>query len=375
MRTTCLPYGHQWIDEADIEAVAEALRGDIITTGSRVKEFEEKVASYCGAKYAVAVSSGTAALHAACAVAGISKGDEVITTPITFFATIASIMHCGGKPVFVDIREDTININPVEIEAKITDRTKAILPIDFAGHPAELHTINRIAKREGVVVIEDACHALGAGYKWLKIGGLSDMTVFSFHPVKAITTCEGGAILTDNREYYEKLRRFRDHNIIRSNKPWRYEIQAAGFNYRLNDIQSALGVSQLKKLDYFIERRRKIASIYNEAFNGIDEIITPVELEYAKSSYHLYVIQLKGINRDGFIEALARENIGTQVHYNPAHLQPCMRNKYGYKVGDFPIAERYSKRAVSLPIYPKMTDEDVGDVINAVRRAVDNERG
>jgi len=365
MRNTYLPYGHQWIDEADIEAVAEALRGDFITTGSRVKEFEEKVASYCGAKYAVAVSSGTAALHAACAVAGISKGDEVITTPITFFATIASITHCGGTPVFVDVKEDSMNIDPNGIQAKITGYTKAILPVDFAGHPAELYRINKIAKRNGLIVIEDACHALGATHMGQKVGSLSDMTVFSFHPVKAITTCEGGMILTDNKDFYEKLRTFRNHNIKEG------KIYEPGYNYRLTDIQCALGISQLKKLDGFVARRRAVAKVYNESFAGIPEIITPIEVSYKRSSYHLYVIQLKGVNRDNFVEALAKENIGTQVHYIPAHLHPCMQ-KFGYKVGDFPVAEAYYERAVSLPIFPKMTDEDVGDVINAVRGAIGN---
>jgi len=367
MRNNLLPYGHQWIDESDIEAVVEALKADRITSGAKVQEFEDKVASYCGAEYAVAVSSGTAALHAACHVAGISRGDEAITTPITFAATIASIIHCGGTPVLADIQEDTINIDPIDIEAKITEKTKAIIPVDFAGHPVELDEIRKIAKKYNLIVIEDACHALGAEYIGDKIGSLSDMTVFSFHPVKAICTCEGGMILTNSEEYYEKLCRFRNHNIIRGAMPSRYEIQEAGFNYRITDIQSALGMSQLKNLVSFIERRREIASIYNDSFYNVEEIITPTELDYVKSAYHLYVIQLKTMDRDKVLEALWAENIGVQVHYIPNHLQPFVS---GYKEGDFPKAEAYYKRAISLPIFPKMSYVDIQDVIDAVKKVV-----
>ncbi|KKM70077.1 hypothetical protein LCGC14_1444410 [marine sediment metagenome] len=372
MRDKILPYGHQSIDESDIEAVVEALKADRITTGEKVSEFECKVASYCGAKYAVAVSSGTAGLHAACSVAGITKGDEVITTPITFVATVASIIHCGGTPVLADVMGDTVNIDPVEIESEITKKTKAILPVDFAGHPADLGMIKKIAKRNGLVVIEDACHALGAEYMDGKIGNMSDsdMTVFSFHPVKVITAGEGGMILTDSAEYYEKLRRFRDHNIIRSEKPWRYWIQEPGFNYRITDIQCALGISQLKKLDYFIERRREIASMYNRAFADVEEIITPPELEYVKSAYHLYVIQLRTLDRDKVIEALAKEGIGAQVHYIPIHYHSFMQKVSEYRQGDFPNAEAYYKRAISLPIFPAMSGEDVMDVVKAVKRMV-----
>lgn len=369
MRSSYLPYGHQWIDEADIKAVAEALRADRITTGDKVREFEKKVASYCGAKYAVAVSSGTSALHCACAVVGISKGDEVITTPITFFATIASVMMCGGSPILTDVREDTINIDPCEILNKITPKTKAIIPVDFAGHPADLDEIAHIAECHNLVVVEDACHALGAEYKSRKVGGLSDMTVFSFHPVKAITSAEGGMVLTNSKNYYDRLCMFRNHNIRHGLRHWQYEICDIGWNYRLTDLACALGISQLAKLDRFVARRREIAYIYNEAFDGIKEIVTPTEMGYAKSAYHLYVIQLEGIDRERFIESLVGENIGAQVHYIPAHYQPCL-SKFGYKKGDFPNAEAYYDCAVSLPLFPKMEGKDINDVINAVRKAV-----
>ncbi len=282
IRNTLLPYGHQSIDDADIASVVEVLKGDWITQGARVDEFERKVAEYCGARYAVAVSSGTAALHAACAVAGIAEGDEAITTPITFAATANAVVYCGGKPVFADIREDTLNIDPDEIRKRLSPRTKAILPVDFAGHPADLDEIKAIAEEKGLIIIEDACHALGAEYKGVKIGSLADMTVFSFHPVKHITTGEGGMILTDNHEFYEKLRIYRHHGIVRTNPDkgsWYYEIDNPGHNFRITDFQCALGISQLQKLDGFIERRREIAARYNRAFTGMEEVITPVEKE------------------------------------------------------------------------------------------------
>jgi len=369
MNDKYIPYGHQQIDETDIVVVAYTLKSDFITTGPKVKEFEDKIASYCGAKYAVAVSSGTSALHSACVVAGISQGDEVITTPITFIATIAGIVHCGGIPVLADIREDTINIDPHEIENKITGKTKAIIPVDFSGHPANLDRIKHIAKSNGLIVIEDACHALGAEYKGQRIGSISDMTVFSFHPVKHITTGEGGMVLTDNEDYYKKLLVFRNHNIIKGINHWEYKVNDFGFNYRITDIQCALGISQLKKLDYFIERRREIARMYNDAFARPNEIITPVELNSVKSAYHLYVIQLRSLHRDPIIRWLVEKNIGVQVHYIPAHYHPCLQ-KCGYRQGDFPKAEAYYSRAISLPLFPSMSDDDVNYVIDAVKSII-----
>ncbi len=375
VRGKLLPYGHQWVNEEDIAAVVAVLKSDWITQGPKVEEFERGVADYCEAKYAVAVSSGTAALHAACAVAGISNDDEAITTPITFAAIANAITYCGGKPVFADIRKDSLNIDPQEIRRRLSPKTKAILPVDFAGQPADLDEIEDIAKEQGLTVIEDACHALGAEYKGRKIGSLADMTVFSFHPVKHITTGEGGMVLTDNEEFYEKLKIFRHHGIVKNNLDkgsWYYDIYNPGYNFRITDFQCALGTSQLKKLDRFVERRREIAARYNEAFAQMEELITPVEDKDVRAVYHIYVIQLRTelfkVGRKEIFEALSAENIGVNVHYMPLHLHPYYQEKFGYKKGDYPKAERYYERAVTLPIFPKMSDEDIEDVIKAVHK-------
>lgn len=381
VRSEVLPYGHQWIDDEDITAVAEVLKTDWITQGPKIEEFEKKVAEYCGAKYAVAVSSGTAALHAACAVAEISDGSEVITTPITFAATANAIIYCGGKPVFADIREDTLNIDPDEIRRRISFRTKAILPVDFAGHPSDLDEIIAIAKERNLVVIEDATHALGAEYKGRRIGSLADMTVLSFHPVKHITTGEGGMLLTDNRDSYEKLKVFRHHGIVKDNLdigPWHYAIYEPGYNFRITDFQCALGLSQMNKLDRFIQRRREIAATYNRAFAEVEEIITPLEEDYVKAVYHIYVIQLRTemlkVGRKEIFEALRAENIGVNVHYVPLNLQPFYQREFGYKKGDYPKAESYYERAITLPVFPRMTDSDVEDVIEAMRKVISGYR-
>lgn len=380
IRNKLLPYGHQWIDNEDIASVVEVLKGDWITQGPKVDEFEKRVAEYCHAKYAVAVSSGTAALHAACAVAGISPGNEAITTPITFAATANAIVYGGGKPVFADIREDTLNIDAGEIRKRLSPKTKAILPVDFAGHPADLDEIRKIASEKGLIIIEDASHALGAEYKGRKTGSLSDMTIFSFHPVKHITTGEGGMILTNSKEFYEKLKTFRHHGIVpKPDKgPWYYEIPQPGHNFRITDFQCALGISQLKKLAFFIQRRRKIADRYNKAFAKMEEIITPFEEDFVKAVYHIYVIQLRTemlkVGRREIFEALRAENIGVNVHYLPVHLHPFYQDKFGYKRGDYPKAERYYERAITLPIFPKMSDEDVKDVIEAVRKVITSYR-
>lgn len=377
VRNTLLPYGHQWIDDEDIASVVEVLKSDWLTQGPKVDEFERKAAEYCGVKYAVAVSSGTAALHAACAIAGVSKGSEVVTTPITFAATANAVTYCGGKPVFADVRHDIPNIDHKEIRRRMSPRTKAIIPVDFAGHPIDLDEIMTMAKERDLVVIEDAAHALGAEYKSKKMGGLADMAVLSFHPVKHITTGEGGMILTDNEEFYDKLRIFRHHGIVKDNvneAPWHYEIYDMGHNFRVTDFQCALGISQLKKLDGFVERRREIAAIYNRAFAEIEEFITPMEEDYVKAVYHLYVIQLRmemlKVGRKEIFKALRAENIGVNVHYVPVHLHPFYRNRFGYKRGDFPKAERYYDRAITLPIFPRMTNGDVTDVIEAVNKVI-----
>lgn len=377
IRNKLLPYGHQWIDDDDIASVIKVLKSDWITQGATVDEFEKKVAEYCGTRYAVAVSSGTAALHAACAVAGIKEGEEAITSPITFAATANSVVYCGGKPVFADIKEDTRNIDPDEIQKRLSPRTKAILPVDFAGHPADLDEIKAIAKKNGLIMIEDACHALGAEYKGRKIGSLADMTVFSFHPVKHITTGEGGMVLTDNLEFYEKLRIYRHHGIIKTNQDkgsWYYEIDNPGHNFRITDFQCALGISQLKKLDRFIERRREIAAKYNKALARMEAVATPIEKDNVKAVYHIYVIQLRTerlkTGRKEIFKALSAENIGVSVHYMPLHLHPYYQREFGYGEGDYPKAENYYESAITLPIFPAMSDDDVTDVIKGVSKVI-----
>lgn len=376
VRSALLPYGTQWIDEEDIEAVAQVLRSPLITQGPVVDAFAEAVAGYCGARFAVPFSSGTAALHAACAVAGLGPGDEAITTPLTFVATANAIVYCGATPVLADIREDTLTLDPLEVRRKLTSKTRAILPVDFAGHPSNADEIRDIARENGLVVIEDAAHALGARYKGRKVGTLADMTAFSFHPVKQITTGEGGMILTDRPDFYQKLKRFQHHGIMRDvgETAWPYEISEIGHNYRITDFQCALGLSQLKKLDRFITRRLEIAKRYHEAFRGMPEILPPVEADWASPAYHLYVVQLGlhqlATRRREIFEALCAENVGVQVHYKPVHLFRYFSERYGYRRGDFPRAEAYFERALSLPIFPKMDDGDVRDVIAALRKVL-----
>jgi perosamine synthetase len=377
-RGSFLSYGRQWITDEDIEAVVAVLKSPFLTQGPKIQEFERKVADHVGAKYAVAFSNGTAALHGACFAAGIGEGDEVITTPITFAATSNAVLYCGGKPVFADIDDRTYNIDPKEIRKHITPNTKAIIPVDFTGQPADMDAIMEIANEHGLVVIEDGAHSLGAEYKGRKVGMLAHMTMFSFHPVKPVTTAEGGVIVTDSEEYYEKLKRFRSHGIIKHNLsrdegPWYYEMVDLGYNYRMTDLQAALGISQMDKLDRFIERRREIASMYNEAFKTMDSVILPMQLEGTQSGWHLYVLQLKldklKRNRREIFESLRAENIGVHVHYIPVYWHPYYQ-KLGYRKGICPKAEQWYEQALTLPIFPKMTDEDVNDVIEAVKRNV-----
>jgi perosamine synthetase len=381
VRQSYLPYGRQWIDNDDIEAVVEVLQGDYLTTGPYISKFEQAVARYVGAKYAVAFSNGTAALHGACFAAGISEGDEVITTPMTFAASANCVLYQGGTPVFADINEKTYNIDPNKIEEKINDKTKAIIPVDFTGQPVELDRILEIAKKHNLIVIEDAAHALGATYKGRKIGSISDMTMFSFHPVKHITSGEGGIITTNNEEYYEKLLQFRSHGITREKDklneyhgPWYYEMQFLGYNYRMTDIQAALGTSQLKKIDKFVELRRKYVAMYNEAFKDMDEVITPFQHEDGKSSWHLYIIRLKldklTASRREIFEALQQQNIGVNVHYIPVYFQPYYQ-QLGYKKGICPNAEKLYEEMITLPLFPAMSEKDVNDVIKAVKRTID----
>lgn len=380
IREHYLPYGRQWIDDDDIHAVVNVLKGDYLTTGPYVSDFEQAVAKYVGATYAVSFSNGTAALHAACFAAGITNGDEVITSPMTFAASANCVLYQGGKPVFADISEKTYNIDPIDIEKKISDKTKAIIPVHFTGQPAPLDEIRAIANKHNLIIIEDAAHALGATYKGQMIGSISDMTMFSFHPVKHITTGEGGMITTNNKDYYEKLLQFRSHGITRDpNKltdhhgPWYYEMQFLGYNYRLTDIQAALGTSQLKKINSFVQQRKKIVEMYNEAFMEIPQINIPCQNPDAESSWHLYIIRLKkdllkGTRKELF-ESLQSQNIGVNVHYIPVYLLPFYQ-QLGYPKGLCPNAEKLYEDMITLPLFPKMDELDVGDVISAVKEVV-----
>lgn len=376
-----IPYGRQCIDEDDINEVIKVLKSDYLTTGPKIEEFEADFANYVGAKYAVAISNGTAALHAACFAAGIESGDEVITTPITFAASANAVLYCGGTPVFADIDSSTYNIDPKDIRKKITKKTKAIIPVHFTGQPCDMDEIRKIAEEYNLIVIEDAAHALGASYKNQKIGSISDMTTFSFHPVKHITTGEGGMITTNNKELYEKLLLFRSHGITRNaelleNKnegSWYYEQHELGYNYRITDIQCALGISQLKKIDRFIERRIEIATLYNEAFKDINEITIPYQAEDGISSWHIYVLKFDlnklNLKRNDIFDRLRAKGIGVNLHYIPVYLHPYYI-KLGYKKGICPKAEVLYDEIITIPLFPDMTDEDVNYVINAIKSVI-----
>ncbi|MCL6448925.1 MAG: UDP-4-amino-4,6-dideoxy-N-acetyl-beta-L-altrosamine transaminase [Armatimonadetes bacterium] len=386
VRDDFLPYARQWIDEDDVAAVSEVLRGDWLTTGPAVAAFEREFAARVGAAFAVAVSSGTAALHAACFAAGVGRGDEVITSPLTFVASANCALFLGARPVFADVDPKTYNISPKEIEKKITLQTKAIVPVHFTGQPCDLDPIHEIARRHNLVVIEDAAHALGAAYKGRPIGDLSDLTVFSFHPVKHITTGEGGMVTTNDEELYQWLLLFRNHGIVREREmlvedqgPWYYEVQDLGYNYRLTDIQAALGLSQLKKLDRFLARRRRIAAKYNEAFAALPEVEIPYQAPYADSAWHLYVLALRldrlRKSRREIFEALRAENIGVHVHYLPVYRHPFYRwlgDPDSCTLEGFycPCAEELYERIITLPLFPAMSDRDAADVIAAVYKVI-----
>jgi perosamine synthetase len=378
VREQLIPYGHHWIDDADIAAVSAVLKSDWITQGENIAEFEAAAARYSGTRYAVAVSSGTAALHAACAVAGIGAGDEAVVPAMTFAATASAVTYCGGTPVFCDVLPDTLNADPADMRGRITERTKALLPVDFAGHPADLDEVISLAREAGAVVIEDAAHSLGATYRGRSVGSLADMTVLSFHPVKHITTGEGGMVLTDNPEYYQRLIEFRHHGIVRGDAGeggWFYRIERLGHNFRITDFQCVLGLSQLGRLDSFIARRREIAARYLAELADVPEITLPVTRAYVTPVYHLFVIQLNlemlNVGRARIYDALRAENIGVGVHYIPVHLHPFYQREYGYAAGDFPVAEAYYARALTLPLFPAMSDTDVSDVIHAVRKVIE----
>lgn len=371
-----IPYGKQTIDEKDIQAVVEALRSDYLTTGPKIEEFEKRVADYVGAKYAVAVNSGTAALHIACLAAGIKEGDEVITSPITFAASANCVLYCGGTPVFADIDENTYNISPDEIERRVTERTKAIISVHYTGQPCDMDAIMDIAGKHNLLIIEDGAHALGASYKGRKIGSIAHMTCFSFHPVKPITTGEGGMVVTNSEELYKRLILFRSHGITRDETmmteqqgDWYYQQLELGYNYRITDISCALGLSQMDKLDGFLERRRQIAKRYNEAFCDVSQIKIPMQLADCESGWHLYVIQVKADYRKEIFDNLRKSGIGVNVHYIPVYKHPYYQRN-GYADVCCKNGEVFYERAISLPIFPLLTDVQQDYVIEQVLKIV-----
>ncbi|HBQ25188.1 MAG TPA: UDP-4-amino-4,6-dideoxy-N-acetyl-beta-L-altrosamine transaminase [Syntrophomonas sp.] len=372
-----IPYGRQNVDEEDIKAVIEALRCDWITQGPRVEEFEARVAEYCGVRYAVAFNSGTSALHAAMYAAGIGEGDEVITTPLTFVATANAALYVGARPVFVDINENTYCIDTEKIEAAITPCTRAIVPVDYAGYPIEMKRIRKIADQHNLVVIEDAAHALGAVREGTKVGTQADMTMFSFHPVKHITTGEGGMIVCNNPDYYRRLKLFRSHGITKETEhleahdgSWYYEMQELGYNFRITDIQCTLGMSQIKKLEKFLQERRLLAKKYDQTLGEVKWLRTPpVPSPDNCHAYHIYPVLLEAdVNRIEFYTYLRAHNIGSQVHYIPVHLQPYYRRRFGYKLGDFPKTENFYAREISLPIFPGLTSVQQEYVIRVIKK-------
>ncbi len=376
-RTAFLPYGQQWLDEHDINSVLQVLRGDLITQGPMIPKFEQKVADYVGTTYAVAFTNGTAALHGACFAAGIGPGDEVITTPMTFIASSNCVLYQGGTPVFADIDPQTYNINPDQVERLITPNTRAIIGVDFTGQPVEADRLRQLAVQHQLVFIEDAAHSIGASYKGTRVGKWADMTMFSFHPVKHVTTGEGGIIVTDNEEYYRKLVQFRNHGmtkepaeLLNDEGGWYYEMQTLGFNYRMTDLQAALGVSQMDKLDSFIKRRREIVDLYQVELNGLEGIVLPYQAPETESSWHLYSIRWLPehfhSSRRELFDQLRKLNIGVHVHYIPVYLHPYYE-QLGYPKGLCPIAEEYYSTCMTLPLFPKMTEQDVRDVCQAVR--------
>jgi UDP-4-amino-4,6-dideoxy-N-acetyl-beta-L-altrosamine transaminase len=360
----------------------DVLRSDWLTTGPKVGEFEEAFAARVGSKYAVSFSSGTAALHGAAFAAGLKPGDEAITTPLTFAATANCVLYQGATPVFADVEADTLNLDAEKVESRITPRTRAILPVDYAGHPAELDAFMELAARHGLVVIEDACHALGSEYRGRHLGSIAHMTVFSFHPVKHVTTGEGGMVTTDRADYAEALRRFRNQGISsdarqrQTDGQWHYEMVLLGFNYRLTDIACALGTSQLKKLEVNLLRRREIAARYTAAFRDLAGVMLPAVRAGADPAWHLYPIRLNleklTADRPRVFLALRAENIGVNVHYIPVHRHPFYRDRFGYRGGEYPIAEDAYERLISLPMFHSMSDGDVEDVIRAVCKVMDH---
>jgi perosamine synthetase len=378
VRDALLPYGRQTITDADVAAVVEVLRSDWLTTGPKVGEFEEAFAASAGARHAVSFSSGTAALHAAGFAAGLEAGDEAITAPLTFCATANAVIYQGATPVFADTTDDTLTIDPDAAARAVTTRTKAILPIDYAGHPADLDAMRGLADRHGLIVIEDAAHALGASYRGRQVGAISHMTVFSFHPVKHLTTGEGGMVTTSDAGLAGRLRLFRNHGIDSDARmrqfegTWFYEMTALGYNYRLTDLACALGLAQLPRLPANVARRRAIAARYAEALSRVPNLTLPATAADVAHAWHLYPVRVRPpMDREQVFRALRAEGLGVNVHYVPVHLHPYYRKRFGYRGGECPRAEAAYQELISLPMFHGMDDADVEDVIGAVRKVME----
>ncbi|GAB6173060.1 DegT/DnrJ/EryC1/StrS family aminotransferase [Paradesulfitobacterium aromaticivorans] len=384
-RSEFLPYGLPLIEDDDIAEVVDSLKSNWITKGPKTMEFEKRFAEYVGAKYAIAVNSCTAALHLSLAAAGIGPGDEVITTPMTFAASANVVLHVGATPVFADINPVTMNIDVERVKAKITPRTKAIIPVHIAGHACEMDEILTLAQAHNLFVLEDGAHAVYTQYKGKMIGSIGNATAFSFYATKNLATGEGGMVTTNDEALADKIRVISVHGMSRNawNRysaagSWYYEILYPGYKDNMTDIQAALGLTQLAKLERMQGIRREIAERYNEAFGRMPELEVPVELDYTRHAWHLYILKLNldklTIDRAQFIEELKEEKIGTSVHFIPVHLHPYYRETYGYKRGDYPQAEGTFDRILSLPLYPKMSAQDTQDVIEAVKRVVERSR-
>lgn len=383
-----IPYGRQWLDEDDRKAVEAVLSSDWLTMGPVLKQFEDSLCSYTGAKYAVAVANGTVALHLAMVALGIGKGDKVLTSPVTFAASANCAIYVGAQPEFVDINEQTYHMDLDRLAEYLKNpqnrqKVKVVVPVHFMGTVMDMKALRAICEPYGIKIVEDAAHALGASYidgkKHFKVGACqhSDAVIFSFHPIKHITTGEGGAIMTNDAKIYEKLIRFRHHGMVRNSKnvsaymkkfsdePWFYDIPQAGFNFRLNDIQCALGVSQIKKIDPFVARRREMVDRYNKAFAKIKEIHLPYEKPGTTAAYHLYVIRVPAKKRNDLYLYLREQGIGTQINYIPLHLFS-MFEQFGFRPGDFPAAEKYFEECLSLPLYPLLPDDGHQRIIDNV---------
>ena len=380
VRPKLLPYGHQSVDEEDIRAVVDVLRGDWLTTGPMVAEFEHGFAKTVHAGEAVAVSSGTAALHAAMFALNIGPGDEVIVPAMTFAATANCVVYQGGTPIFADVDPDTLLLNPVQVESRITSRTRAVIAVDYAGQPCDYDALRKVADSHKLVLVADACHAIGGSFRERPVGSLADLSTFSFHPVKHVTTGEGGMITTDDPERARRMRTFRNHGITTDSRQreergsWFYEMTELGYNYRMTDFQCALGLSQLAKLPPWIARRREIAAVYDRAFTDLPEVRPLRVRPEVGHAYHLYVVELQlerlKVDRARIFAALRAENIGVNVHYIPVHLHPFYRQRFGTGPGSFPVAEKAYDRLLTLPLFPAMSEGDAADVVQALTKVI-----